>query len=111
MTVTKKALPLMTVLALIALTGVVAAGGPRPTTISVEDMHCPNCAKKIVKTVSAVPGVAGVKADVESGMLAVAAREPGGPSPRALWEAVEKSGYRPTRLVGPSGTYTAKPQP
>src|SRR5262249_43948091 len=31
-------------------------------------------------------------------------------SPRALWEAVEKAGKTPTKLEGPSGTFTARPR-
>jgi len=30
-------------------------------------------------------------------------------SPKALWEAVEATGYKPTELKGPSGTFKKKP--
>jgi copper chaperone CopZ len=80
--------------------------------ITVDGMHCPACAKKIVRKMLAVPGVADASADAEQALVTVTAKAdaPRSVSPRALWEAVEKAGYTPTKLVGPWGSFTTKPK-
>jgi len=79
------------------------------TVISVEDMDCPSCAKRVVGKVKEVSGVANAEADVKTSQLKVTAREGSRPSPKAMWEAVEKAGFKPTKLEGPAGNFTAKP--
>jgi Cu+-exporting ATPase len=81
----------------------------KPIVITIEDLDCPTCAKKVEKVVAAVPGVAGVKTDVDKMTATVTPQANKMPSPRALWEAVEKAGFQPTKLEGPSGTFTSKP--
>lgn len=81
----------------------------KDTVISIEDLDCPTCAKKVEKSVAAVPGVAGVKTDVKTMTATVTPQGDKRPSARALWEAVEKAGFRPTKLEGPGGTFTSKP--
>ena len=49
------------------------------------------------------------KADAETQTATVTPDAAKAPSPKALWEAVEKAGYKPTKLVGPAGTFSAKP--
>lgn len=95
------------VLALLVVAGPLWAA---QTTITVSDMHCPSCAKKMTAQLQQVPGVAIIQANVPVGTLTVAPREPQTPSPRALWEAIEKAGFKPAKLEGPGGTFTAKPQ-
>jgi copper chaperone CopZ len=68
-----------------------------------------SCAKKMASQLYQVPGVAEVRADVKASALFVGAKPGQAPAPRALWEAVEKAGYKPTKLQGPGGTFTAKP--
>jgi copper chaperone CopZ len=98
-------------LALLALDQGLRAQAPAlATTITVEGMHCPSCAKNIADRLYQVPGVAAVQADVAASRLAVGPKAGQAPSPRALWEAVEQAGYRPVRLEGPAGTFTARPQ-
>lgn len=79
------------------------------TAITVEGMHCPMCAKKIAKNLYRIRGVAAVQADVAKALIVVTPRSVGGPSPRAMWDAVEKAGYTPTKLHGPGGNFTEKP--
>ncbi len=91
--------------------GIVAqAEPPALTTIVIEDLDCPSCAKKVAAKLKAVPGVAKVECDVEKTIAVVTAQAGKAPSPRALWDAVEQAGFRPTKLTGPSGTFVAKPQ-
>ena len=88
------------------------AAGPVPTytTIQVNDMHCANCAKKIASRLYSVPGVLEVRANVEADKAYVKPQKQRVPSPRALWEAVEKAGFKIVTLSGPQGHFKAKPQ-
>lgn len=64
----------------------------------------------MVKQLTAVPGVESVRPDVQSQTAKVTPKANKAPSPRALWEAVEKAGFKPTKLEGPGGKFTAKPK-
>jgi copper chaperone CopZ len=86
------------------------AAEPAPTTISVQGMHCVVCASKVSSNLQAVVGVQKAEVDAEKAVAVVTAKPSAVLSPRALWEAVEKAGYKPTRLVGPSGTFVGKPK-
>jgi copper chaperone CopZ len=92
------------------LVGPVSAANPKPISISIKDMHCTVCAKKISDQLKTVGGVQAVKTDFKSGTAVVTPHASKSPSPKALWEAVERAGFKPTRLVGPGGTYSAKPK-
>jgi len=89
---------------------VVAAPATTTTTITVPDMHCMGCAKKMQAQLQQVAGVASIQANVPATALTVVPQPQRAPSPKAMWEAVEKAGYQPTKLEGPNGTFTAKPQ-
>ena len=86
------------------------AADPAPTSISVQGMHCVVCASKVSSNLQAVVGVQKAEVDAEKAVAVVTAKPSEVLSPRALWEAVEKAGYKPTRLVGPSGTFVGKPK-
>ena len=105
----------------IVLTGLVAAAtlwaanfapaaDPPVTTISVQGMHCQGCASKVASNLQAVKGVNKAEVDAAKAVAVVIAKENATLSPKALWEAVEKAGYTPTKLVGPAGTFTKKPK-
>lgn len=85
-------------------------GNPPVTVITVEKLHCGGCAKRVEAKLKEIPGVASVKSDVKTKTLWVNPHPGKTPSPRGLWEAVEKANDRPTKLQGPSGTFTKKPQ-
>jgi copper chaperone CopZ len=80
------------------------------TVITVEKMHCDGCAKRIAAKVYEVKGVEKIQVDVEKKHLWVHPKAGTQPSPRGFWEAVEKASDRPTKLHGPTGFFTAKPQ-
>lgn len=86
------------------------AADPKPTTITVSEMDCPSCAKKIADQLAKVEGVAKAEADVKTKVVKVTAKAGHTPSPKALWEAVEKLDKTPTRLDGPGGVFTTKPK-
>ena len=79
------------------------------TTIEVQGMHCVSCARKIAGHLQAVPEAGPVAVDVATGKVTVPPRSQAAPSPRALWEAVERAGYKPLQMIGPYGTFKAKP--
>jgi copper chaperone CopZ len=83
---------------------------PVHTVLTLEKLDCASCAKRIGGKVQEVPGVARIQYDVEKKLLWVHPQPGKQPSPRALWEAAEKANGGPTRLHGPYGVYTAKPQ-
>lgn len=86
------------------------AGDPATTTITIPEMDCASCAKKIGGKVAEVSGVAKVEYDVQARFIRVTPKMGTTPSPKALWEAVEKGGKDPSKLEGPSGAFTTKPK-
>ena len=104
---------LTSLLLLTAVAFVLAGNGARAaetdTYLTVSGMHCGGCAKKIATKLMAVPGVEDVQADVQAKMIMVIASTDEEPSPRAMWAAVEKAGYKTVKLEGPAGSFTKKP--
>ena len=82
----------------------------KKTVITIEDLDCPVCAKDVEKAVAKIPGVDTVTTDVNTQTATVAPKANVTLSAKALWEAVETAGFKPTKLEGPSGTFTAKPK-
>ena len=95
---------------LLVTSTVARAADPIQTTISVTGMHCVACASKVAGNLKAIGGVQGAEVSAEKSVAVVTAKANAALSPRALWEAVEKAGYKPTKIVGPSGTFTSKPK-
>jgi copper chaperone CopZ len=102
----------LTLVAAVVLTFVnnLSAAEPAWTSITVKEMHCAGCAKKIAARLYAVRGVKEVRVDIEKKTLFVAPQQSKDPSPLAMWEAVEKAKNVPIRLAGPGGTFTEKPR-
>lgn len=100
------------VLSVVTLLGAnrLQAAEPQVATITVQGMHCAGCAAKVTRKLQAVAGVEKAQVDAAKGTAVVTVKADATPSPRALWEAVEKAGYKPARLVGPTGTFTVKPK-
>ncbi|MCI0638339.1 MAG: heavy-metal-associated domain-containing protein [Gemmataceae bacterium] len=96
------------ILLLAALT--FAQGTPAYTVITVEKMHCNGCAQRIAKKLYEVPGVEKIQVDVQKKLFWVHPQTGKQPSPKLLWEAVEKGDDKATKLQGPSRTFTKKPQ-
>ena len=73
-------------------------------------MHCAGCASKVAGNLQSVAGVNKAQVDAAKAVAVVSPKPDAVLSARAQWEAIEKAGYKPTRLVGPAGTFTAKPK-
>jgi copper chaperone CopZ len=79
------------------------------TKITLTELHCQGCARKIAKKLHAVPGVAETRVDLNARALFVRHKDGTAPSPRKLWDAVEQADHTPERLQTPSAAYTARP--
>jgi copper chaperone CopZ len=99
----------LTACAVVLLSHVQAGEAAKVTVISIDELDCPTCAKKVEKNLSEVKGVGQVKTDVKASNATVTAKAGEAPSPKAMWEAVEKAGFKVTKIQGPGGTFTAKP--
>lgn len=86
------------------------AAEPAATTITIPSMDCMACAKKIANKVYEVPGVKEVRVDLMAKTLLVTPKAQATLSPLGLWDAVETAKEAPSKLVGPSGTFTSKPK-
>ena len=82
---------------------------PETTKLTVEEMQCAGCAKKVATKLLAVSGVAKVEATVQTKSFTITPKADHVLSPKALWEVAEKAEAKPTKLEGPSGTFTSKP--
>jgi copper chaperone CopZ len=102
--------PFLAAILWLSLSGNLLGAQPRYTAIYIDDMHCATCAKKIAGQLYSVAGVVEVRADVPKSIAYVVPQQEKDPSPRALWEAVEQAGFKPVKLQGPQGIYTAKPK-
>lgn len=80
------------------------------TTITLKELDCPSCAKKLATRLSQLPGVAEVKTNLDAKTATIVPRPNEQPSPRALWDTVEKAGFEPVKLEGPAGNFKEKPK-
>ena len=96
--------------ALSALAAQAQQPAPAPaSTITVPEMDCAGCAKKLGEALVKVTGVAKAEYDVKARTIKLTHKAGETPSPKALWEAVEKEDKEPKKLETPAGTYTKKP--
>lgn len=79
------------------------------TTITVGEM-CGGCVKAITAKLQPMSGVAKVQCDVKTKRVYILPVQGQVLSPRVLWEAMDEIGKTPTKLAGPSGTFTSKPK-
>lgn len=89
---------------------ILAADPPKPISIAIQDMHCAQCAKRISDRLQTVVGVKSVKIDIKAGTAVVTAHAAKSPSPKAMWEAVERAGFKPTKLQTASASFNTKPK-
>lgn len=94
---------------LLLVAGWAVAAAPAVTIITIPDMDCAGCAKKVAAQLVKVGGVEKAVADVEAKTMTITPKKDTVLSPKALWEAVEKGAKTPSKLEGPSGTFTKKP--
>ena len=96
--------------ALLIGVGTSAAAEPAPTVITISDLDCPSCAKKLAAKLSALEGVAKVETDVDKQTATLTPKANVTLSPKLIWETIEKAKYTPEKLEGPAGKFTSKPK-
>jgi copper chaperone CopZ len=77
------------------------------TCPSIEDE---GCVANIRKEVMKLEGVASVECNIQAKKATITPKSGAKLSPRELWEALERSGEPATKLDGPPGLFTAKPE-
>ena len=80
------------------------------TTIEISKLHCAGCAKRVSKKLQAVANVASADVDLKTSQATVRANKDKQVSAKALWEAVEATGYTPMKLTSADASYTSKPK-
>lgn len=99
---------LLLLVATTATQSVEAAETPAATVITVGEM-CGGCVKKINGKFENAKGIASVRCDIPTKSVTVTPASGYRLSPRGLWVMMDEIGKTPTKLVGPSGTFTKKP--
>jgi copper chaperone CopZ len=73
----------------------------------VSDMHCAGCAKKIASKLYRVKGVVKVRTYLKQNLAIVTPQAKKQIDVKAAWVAVQKAGFKPTKMIGPHGTFVA----
>ena len=84
--------------------------GKDDTVISVGDMHCKHCAKKMASKLYTVKGVVKVRTDVKAGIAIVSPQKKKKLDTKSLWSASQKAGCQPVLLEGPAGRFEPDPK-
>jgi hypothetical protein len=102
----------LAVIAVVAVTVSAARAeeGKTTTKIVIQEKLCCCCVQKIRSEVEKVPEAGSLNADMKDNAVLVTSKGPTEPSPGALWEAVEKAGKTPTKLICPAGVFDSKPK-
>lgn len=87
-----------------------SAKGETPYVATVPEMEDEGCVANIKKHVEKLPWVAKVECDIPNKKATVTPKAGAKASARELWEAFEKSGEKASKLDGPDGLFTAKPE-
>jgi copper chaperone CopZ len=80
---------------------------PSEVAIYVSDMHCAGCAKKIAGKLYRVKGVVKVRTHLKQNLAIVTPQAKKQVDAKAAWVAVQKAGFKPTKMIGPQGTFVA----
>jgi copper chaperone CopZ len=93
---------LKALLAVAALAATTADPSPTLPTgvveVSVDEIHCAGCAKKLARKLYAVKGVQKVESDLKKAVVTVRMAKGVSVSPAPLWRAVEAGGAKPIEL-------------
>lgn len=84
--------------------------GKDDTVISVGDMHCKHCAKRIASKLYTVKGVVKVRTDVQADVAIVTPQKKKQLNTKSLWSASQKAGFQPVLLEGPAGKFEPDPK-
>ena len=79
------------------------------TTVTVGEM-CGGCVKQITARFDKEKSVAKIKCDIDTKSVEIFPAKDVRLSPLGIWEILESIGKKPSKLVGPEGTFTSKPK-
>lgn len=89
------------------------AAGQEPaaevTTVTIPNMHCESCAKKIRNQLFTLRNVYRVTTNVKETTARIEPRKDRAVSAFDIWTKLENAKFAPSKLVGPEGEFTAKP--
>lgn len=96
---------------LVGLSSILRGEEPPKFTVKVTipNMHCAHCAKKIRSQLFTVAGVHSVKTSLKENLAEVYARDGAKLSAYDIWDKLEKAEFTPSKLVMPDKEYTEKP--
>lgn len=80
------------------------------TVVTIQGEMCGGCVKKMQGVLAKVPGIMRVEGNVTAKTMTIIPASQNAPSAKAIWEAIEKSGKKPAKLVGPEGEFAVKPK-
>jgi copper chaperone CopZ len=94
---------------LVAVCTTVQAGNQeRQTVVTVSEM-CGGCVKNITTRLQKVSDVEKIECDIATKTVTITPKSDKTLSPKFIWETMAEIGKTPTKLVAPSGSFTAKP--
>jgi copper chaperone CopZ len=101
--------------ALVIWAGLGQAQAPKPaaavyTKVTLTELHCMGCAKKIASKVTKVKGVQEMRVDLDARTLFIVHKTGLTPSPKELWVAIEETEHKPEVMETPTAKHKAKPQ-
>jgi len=85
-----------------------AAETSAKTEMVVGEM-CGGCVKKITARLKQMPEIATIQCDIKTKTVTVVPQANKSISAHVLWDAMAQIGKTPSKLTGPSGTFTSQP--
>lgn len=79
------------------------------SVLSTKNMCCSKESTPAVAEISKIPGVGKVVPNHKNRTLTIIPKDNAFPSPKAIWEAAERTNLAPITLATAHGTYKAKP--
>jgi copper chaperone CopZ len=81
-----------------------------PYIATIPHLEDEGCVANIRKEVMKLDGVASVECNIPAKKATITPKPGAKLSPRELWEALDRSGEAASKLDGPSGLFTSKPE-
>ena len=77
--------------------------------VTIPNMHCEGCAKKIRSRLFAVPGVAKVSTTLSRNLAEIEPSPGRTVSVFEVWDSLEKAKFEPSKIISPEGEFDEKP--
>ena len=80
-------------------------GQTADATIAVDGLTCPSCVYGFEDTIKRVDGVIRIETDLNTGRAQIWYAPDTSPEMKALWDAVNDSGFTPRKITSAEGSY------